>query len=266
MHQSDLPRFVPFAIPTEQTYLGKLQCIRAYFYFYYLQVLKDSFVGNAKTCMIATVSPAAANCEHTLNTLRYADRVKELKEPVETQKYSNNDEDLISNMSIDSDAESVFTATPQRSAKKPSGNSDWEVSPVTNSSQPRSNLPVKSGLSKLSSPLFTAAETAPPKNQELQHSQLSQGSQGSQMSYSSQEPQIPQATPAPPQLLPRQADGSVYTFTNARRSREQCREGILNSLALLYDQVVACTDGFALELLQEELEGLISAFTKLSQE
>ena len=43
------------------------------------QVLKDSFIGNSRTCMIATVSPNASNSEHTLNTLRYADRVKELK-------------------------------------------------------------------------------------------------------------------------------------------------------------------------------------------
>ncbi|KAF9183164.1 Kinesin-like protein kif24 [Haplosporangium sp. Z 11] len=43
------------------------------------QVLKDSFVGNSRTCMVATVSPNNSNSEHTLNTLRYADRVKELK-------------------------------------------------------------------------------------------------------------------------------------------------------------------------------------------
>jgi kinesin family protein 2/24 len=43
------------------------------------QVLKDSFVGNSKTTMIANISPALGCCEHTLNTLRYADRVKELK-------------------------------------------------------------------------------------------------------------------------------------------------------------------------------------------
>jgi hypothetical protein len=42
-------------------------------------VLKDSFLGNSKTTMIANVSPALSCCEPTLNTLRYADRVKELK-------------------------------------------------------------------------------------------------------------------------------------------------------------------------------------------
>ncbi|TRZ08903.1 hypothetical protein HGM15179_018207, partial [Zosterops borbonicus] len=43
------------------------------------QVLRDSFIGeNSRTCMIATISPGIASCENTLNTLRYANRVKEL--------------------------------------------------------------------------------------------------------------------------------------------------------------------------------------------
>ncbi len=42
-------------------------------------VLKDSFIGNCRTIMIGCVSPNSLSCEHTLNTLRYADRVKELK-------------------------------------------------------------------------------------------------------------------------------------------------------------------------------------------
>ena len=38
------------------------------------QVLKDSFVGQSRTCMIANIAPGSSSAEHTLNTLRYADR------------------------------------------------------------------------------------------------------------------------------------------------------------------------------------------------
>jgi len=34
------------------------------------QVLKDSFIGNCKTVMIANVAPNQGSCEHTMNTLR----------------------------------------------------------------------------------------------------------------------------------------------------------------------------------------------------
>ncbi|KAH8306712.1 hypothetical protein KR044_007693, partial [Drosophila immigrans] len=44
------------------------------------QVLRDSFIGGEqnRTCMIAMISPGLSSVENTLNTLRYADRVKEL--------------------------------------------------------------------------------------------------------------------------------------------------------------------------------------------
>ncbi len=45
------------------------------------QVLRDSLIGNSRTIMIANISPVASSCEHTLNTLRYADRVKEMTKP-----------------------------------------------------------------------------------------------------------------------------------------------------------------------------------------
>ena len=48
------------------------------------QVLKDSFTGDSKTTMIANVSPANTCVEHSLNTLRYADRVKEMKKDGDT--------------------------------------------------------------------------------------------------------------------------------------------------------------------------------------
>ncbi|XP_055367559.1 kinesin-like protein KIF24 [Betta splendens] len=50
------------------------------------QVLKDSFVGNSMTCMIANISPGHLATEHTLNTLRYADRVKELRRQGEVRE------------------------------------------------------------------------------------------------------------------------------------------------------------------------------------
>ncbi|XP_071038420.1 kinesin-like protein KIF2A [Parasteatoda tepidariorum] len=57
------------------------------------QVLKDSFIGeNSRTCMIAMISPGMNSCEHSLNTLRYADRVKELGAENPELKNSNGDE------------------------------------------------------------------------------------------------------------------------------------------------------------------------------
>jgi kinesin family protein 2/24 len=51
-------------------------------------VLRDSFIGNCKTLMIANISPSSFNADHTLNTLRYAYRVKELKKENKNKNYS----------------------------------------------------------------------------------------------------------------------------------------------------------------------------------
>ncbi|XP_054277493.1 kinesin-like protein Klp10A isoform X2 [Macrosteles quadrilineatus] len=58
------------------------------------QVLRDSFIGDkSKTCMIAMISPGLSSCEHSLNTLRYADRVKELAASDPTEPKSNSSPD-----------------------------------------------------------------------------------------------------------------------------------------------------------------------------
>ena len=51
-------------------------------------------MGNSKTTMIANVSPALSCCEPTLNTLRYADRVKELKKDPALKRAKTNVDDL----------------------------------------------------------------------------------------------------------------------------------------------------------------------------
>lgn len=43
------------------------------------RLLQDSLGGNSHTVMIACVSPADSNMEETLNTLRYADRARKIK-------------------------------------------------------------------------------------------------------------------------------------------------------------------------------------------
>ncbi|KAL5219935.1 hypothetical protein ABZP36_024648 [Zizania latifolia] len=51
------------------------------------EVLRDSFIGDSRTVMISCISPSSGSCEHTLNTLRYADRVKSLSKGNNTKKY-----------------------------------------------------------------------------------------------------------------------------------------------------------------------------------
>jgi kinesin family protein 2/24 len=63
-------------------------------------VLRDSFIGeNAKTCMIATISPGLLSSENTLNTLRYANRAKELDSDVADDYIS--EEELLEQDEID---------------------------------------------------------------------------------------------------------------------------------------------------------------------
>lgn len=54
-------------------------------------VLKESFIGNCFTVMIGNISPCIQSSETTFNTLRYADRVKEIKQG-NTKKTKKGDE------------------------------------------------------------------------------------------------------------------------------------------------------------------------------
>ncbi|VVA97890.1 unnamed protein product [Arabis nemorensis] len=80
------------------------------------EVLRDSFVGNSRTVMISCISPNEGSCEHTLNTLRYADRVKSLSKSGNNKKDqtfnplppANKDVSLASSQLASSDVEDVF--------------------------------------------------------------------------------------------------------------------------------------------------------------
>ncbi|CAF1288582.1 unnamed protein product [Rotaria sordida] len=59
------------------------------------KVLRDSFIGDkSKVCMIAMVSPTHSDVENTMNTLRYADRVKELRASDNSETPSNEDDEI----------------------------------------------------------------------------------------------------------------------------------------------------------------------------
>ena len=56
-------------------------------------VLRDSFIGKSNTCkiiMISCVSPGYTSANHTINTLRYADRLKEKTAAMSKKNYNNN--------------------------------------------------------------------------------------------------------------------------------------------------------------------------------
>ncbi|KAF8407041.1 hypothetical protein HHK36_006166 [Tetracentron sinense] len=86
------------------------------------EVLRDSFVGDSRTVMISCISPNSGSCEHTLNTLRYADRVKSLS------KGNNSKKDLLSSTSNLRDS----TAAPLSSVLPTVSTFEGNVPNITN--------------------------------------------------------------------------------------------------------------------------------------
>ncbi|MCL7044280.1 hypothetical protein MKW94_014745 [Papaver nudicaule] len=89
------------------------------------EVLRDSFVGNSRTVMISCISPNSGSCEHTLNTLRYADRVKSLS------KGNNSKRDpLLATLNIrESTTVSLSSALPPVSSTYESNTIDFTEEP-----------------------------------------------------------------------------------------------------------------------------------------
>ncbi|KAJ3692209.1 hypothetical protein LUZ60_012559 [Juncus effusus] len=114
------------------------------------EVLRDSFIGNSRTVMISCISPNSNSCEHTLNTLRYADRVKSLS------KGNNSKKDISSssssgNLRDPSPAPSTIPMsnleyTRQNDQNAPMLNRKNDLNaPIPNLSNMESRIPVPSG-------------------------------------------------------------------------------------------------------------------------
>ncbi|TYJ17676.1 hypothetical protein E1A91_A09G069100v1 [Gossypium mustelinum] len=114
------------------------------------EVLRDSFVGNSRTVMISCISPNAGSCEHTLNTLRYADRVKSLsksgnpkkEQTVNSFQPSNKDASSASSLLPTAVVEDIYERQPEvkvvdtgrRVAEKDVYTTDFDKQPSTFSS------------------------------------------------------------------------------------------------------------------------------------
>lgn len=174
--------------------------------------------------MIATVSPSSANCEHTINTLRYADRVKELKGP--------------SNLVAEEFKE--IREIP---------------SPMANKLIPPSTIPVRSNTITVSSVIANAHDSF---DDDLM---INDEEIDSLMKESS----------SPLKLTESDDSFLLSTFPSSQqqqnsqsstKSTSKLKETLHHSIAVLYDRVSNCGDADLLELLKDELEGLLAAFNK----
>lgn len=80
--QSDLWRLISSVIlcrKSEYIRRSNVCWIKLFRGFIGIILLSDSLGGNSHTLMIACVSPADSNMEETINTLRYADRARKIK-------------------------------------------------------------------------------------------------------------------------------------------------------------------------------------------
>ncbi|KAI9222830.1 P-loop containing nucleoside triphosphate hydrolase protein [Blastocladiella britannica] len=144
------------------------------------RLLQDSLGGNAKTVMLATMSPASYNFDETLSTLRYANRAKRImnkpkvnEDPkdallreyqVEIQRLQEMLKSKQTGGTGDANGASGGTAKPKRSASSPKKSSGKRTG--------RSTSPAPPSLSS-DTPLSPAAEV-PPEEEEDTDLALSQ--------------------------------------------------------------------------------------------
>eukprot|EP00818_Percolomonas_sp_WS_P005319 CAMPEP_0117442936 /NCGR_PEP_ID=MMETSP0759-20121206/4420_1 /TAXON_ID=63605 /ORGANISM="Percolomonas cosmopolitus, Strain WS" /LENGTH=689 /DNA_ID=CAMNT_0005234863 /DNA_START=2252 /DNA_END=4321 /DNA_ORIENTATION=+ len=118
------------------------------------EVLRDSFVGNSRTVMIANISPNSTSVEHSLNTLRYADRVKEITRNKKSGAAGAAGKDRLQRRK----SKASILQKPSRSSspdnyseQSPTGQANDEF-PVNDVSQPKHSIPSSNQPPKRSKP------------------------------------------------------------------------------------------------------------------
>lgn len=201
--------------------------------------------------MIATVSPSSANCEHTINTLRYADRVKELKGPSNLVSLP----DEFSQSSPLSSASPVYkTALPIKSIKSPTKlqNPVLFSSPIVDEDLDDDTLMIDSSPLKLTESddsflLSTFSNTEKRKNETTKNTNKNE---------------YKESTKDYDYVSSSQSQKSQISFKKSSASSSKLKESLHHSIAVLYDRVSNCQDADLLELLGDELDGLLAAFNK----
>lgn len=173
--------------------------------------------------MIATVSPSSANCEHTINTLRYADRVKELKGN-NNANHGGSVSEISSPLSKQQHSNPVRSTLIPKPKAQPNSKLIQEVIEDTYESHDISDYD-------------EIMDSSPLKLTESDDSFLLSTFTSSQQQSS-------------------KPSNSNYS------SLPKLKESLHHSIAVLYDRVSACKDADLLELLEDELEGLLAAFNK----
>lgn len=98
------------------------------------RMLQDSLGGNSRTCMIACVSPADVNYEETLNTLRYANRARNIRNKPVINRDPNAAQISQLRQQLAA-ARGEIVSLKRRLTGKDTGHADWDLTqPATSDS------------------------------------------------------------------------------------------------------------------------------------
>lgn len=206
-------------------------------------VLKDSIIGDVRTAMIATVSPATGSSEHSLNTLRYAERFHEISAASTLALATSAAIPSVwphqqrSDRPPSSPAKGL--AVPQRVGTEgsPSRGEDWRVLP-----------------------LGGRAGGAPPTGPSAAHGVGGGKGQGRQSISTG----TPRHSPPTPHRSRHITPVKTVTFAMPVAAVEERKRQIDDLLVSLRTLVQACRDDDVLEVLQEELANISHAFRSLA--